>query len=116
MQPTERIIIADHSSKKWLYAVGGFIAGVAGTVAAAFFIADSDSGGTSSQVVNADEPEEEAAESHDSGALSRASKDTDEPAEGMAEPACAEDGDEAVEAPEEDSEKATAETSKTVSA
>jgi hypothetical protein len=62
MYPTERIIITDHSSKKWLYALGGFIAGVAGTVAAAFFIADSDKGSTTSQTVSADEPEGEAAE------------------------------------------------------
>jgi hypothetical protein len=62
MYPTERIIIADHSSKKWLYALGGFIAGVAGTVAAAFFIADSDKGSTSSQAVDADESEGETVE------------------------------------------------------
>jgi hypothetical protein len=62
MYPIERIIIADHSSKNWLYALGGFIVGVAGTVAAAFFIADSDKGSTSSQAVDADEPEGEAVE------------------------------------------------------
>jgi hypothetical protein len=62
MCPMERIIIADHSSKKWLYALGGFIAGVAGTIAAAFFIADSDKGSTTSQTVSADKPEGEAVE------------------------------------------------------
>jgi hypothetical protein len=92
MQPTERIIIADHSSKKWLYALGGFIAGVAGTVAAAFFIADSDKGGSSCRTT-----------------------DTDEPEEGSAEPTCAE-GEEGTRKTAEDDVKAMAETPETASA
>jgi hypothetical protein len=64
MSQTEKTIIDHQGSNKWLYAVCGFIAGVAGTVAAAFLFDETSSGASSSALpldeVAADngEPEE----------------------------------------------------------